>query len=90
MFWKHFGLILMPKALQNRSRIEPKQSKIELGLPFWFQARPGGAPGVPWGELGVSRASFWDDFELQNSSKINAKSTLKNDAFGETFFEVFV
>ena len=80
-FGSSLGLILVPQSLQNRSQIKPKPSNIELGKPFWFQARPGGAPGVPWVELGVSRASFWDDFEFQNSSKIDEKSIIKNDAF---------
>ena len=58
--------MLVPKSFQNPPQIEPKTSKIEFGKPFWLRARSGGARGVPWGELGVSRASFWDDFELQN------------------------
>ena len=78
--------MLVPKSFQNPLQIEPKPSKIEFGKPFWLRARSGGAPGVPWGELGVSRTSFWDDFGLPNASKLGEKSTSKNDAFRETIF----
>ena len=73
--------MLVAKSCQNPSKMKPKPSKIEFGKPFWLGARPGGTPGVPWGQLGVSRASFWDDLGFPNSFKISQKSTSKNDAF---------
>ena len=80
-FGSTLGSILVPKSFENRSQMEPKLPKTEFWKPFWLQVCSGGAPGVPWGELGVSRASFWDGFGLPNSSQINEKSTSKNDAF---------
>ena len=75
------GTILVSKSSQNPPKIEPKPSNIEFVKPFWLRVRPGGVPGVSWGGLGASRDSFWDDFGFPNSSKIDEKSTSKNDAF---------
>ena len=61
MFSNHFAVHVGVQILPNTFQIELKPLKIEFGKPFWFRARSGGAPGVPWGELWVSRASFWDD-----------------------------
>ena len=41
--------------------MESKLPKTEFWKPFWLQVCSGGAPGVPWGELGVSRTAFGDD-----------------------------
>ena len=80
-FGSTVGSILVSKFSPNPPKMDAKPPKIEFGKPFWVRVRPGGVPGVSWGGLGGSRDSFWGDFGLPNSSKINAKLSLKNDAF---------
>ena len=85
-FGSALGSILVPKSFGHRSQREPKPPKTEFWKPFGLQVRSGGAPGVPWGELGASRTSFWAGLGLPNPSKIDEKSTSEKDAFSETFF----